>query len=918
MRTSRRALGRSALIAAMVALPVTGLTAIALVYDSTKATTSERITTELGATEAQLRVVSAPSSSLTQMPTSHSYNDPSPSLGELSPLADALPSGTRVLSVSSGSVTATTATGVSVFDVKEGESWDPAFAGKYELTSGRAPHNDREVLVTASLLPRLGISIGDTVELLPPAPDTVTVVGTLDDNTQPDAHEQFFASEGALTGQTADDDPMLPVYYLPDTELDWSEVRDLNAQGITAVSRAVLLDPPPGGEDSQTLGTDIAVISLAAIVGGFAAFEVILLAGAAFTVTARQQQRALATMASVGAPRRLLYRVLTANGIVLGVIGGILGIAFGIAVGTGYMAITADGSATKYFGFHVPWVALLGFAVFAMLIGWIAALAPARAASRFDVVSALRGARRPQQPSTRRPVVGLAMLVVGVALAIVGGILFAVLLVAGRGVSGGHPLLPFAVVTLVVGPILAQLGLVLCSPLLLRGIARLSGGGRLGMRLASRDAARNPGRAVPALASIMTTVFVAVMAMCLISSGQENSRVEHQYWLATGQVSVELGYVEFDRASGEATFGRYDNSAAVVLALRQAVSVDEVRVLSGVSDPDDFTTIDPTSAKRPDVAIPAIPADSFCPYDNPDVAMDYAAAKTDWRCQSAYPYSTSVTSAHIYVGSADDLALALDAKPSAAALTTLATGGAVSLYREYVTDGTVEVQWWPADQASAATYGGQTGSYSKSETLNAVVELPRNAVHFGMFVSPETADRLGLEYAPVSVLASTTVSPTIEQRDALSEALMTLPGAPTGGLNSTIEFGPPQYAKEWSWGLLALAAVIAIAAAAVAIGLARFDGRQDDATLSSLGASGIVRRSFAFWQGMIIAGAGTLLGALTGLVPALALSANPDWPFMPPWLQIGLTVLVLPVLISLGSWLLAARGRVSARRVSIA
>jgi hypothetical protein len=60
------------------------------------------------------------------------------------------------------------------------------------------------------------------------------------------------------------------------------------------------------------------------------------------------------------------------------------------------------------------------------------------------------------------------------------------------------------------------------------------------------------------------------------------------------------------------------------------------------------------------------------------------------------------------------------------------------------------------------------------------------------------------------------------------------------------------------------------------------------------------------------------LGAGMGLVPALALGANADTPFVAPWLQIGLTALALPLAIACGSWLFTRRSRISARRVTIA
>jgi putative ABC transport system permease protein len=191
-------------------------------------------------------------------------------------------------------------------------------------------------------------------------------------------------------------------------------------------------------------------------------------------------------------------------------------------------------------------------------------------------------------------------------------------------------------------------------------------------------------------------------------------------------------------------------------------------------------------------------------------------------------------------------------------------------------------------------------------------------VNYGVFISPATADALSLEYSPGNVVADMRQPPTQDQTDALNAALSSLPGNGQGGLYASIETGPPQYATVLAWALLGLSALISIAASAVAIGLARFDGRQDDATLAALGASPRVRRSFAFWQALIIAGFGAVVGTVIGLVPALALSANPHMPFVPPWLQIGITVIGLPGVIAVGSWLLTRKAKVSARRMSMA
>lgn len=102
------------------------------------------------------------------------------------------------------------------------------------------------------------------------------------------------------------------------------------------------------------------------------------------------------------------------------------------------------------------------------------------------------------------------------------------------------------------------------------------------------------------------------------------------------------------------------------------------------------------------------------------------------------------------------------------------------------------------------------------------------------------------------------------------------------------------------------------------IGLARFDGRADDATLASVGAPNSTRRGFAFWQALVICSLGSVLGGALGILPALAMGLpGGPLPFSPPWMQIILAALVLPVVIAAGSWLLAGRTPKIARRLAV-
>ena len=141
--------------------------------------------------------------------------------------------------------------------------------------------------------------------------------------------------------------------------------------------------------------------------------------------------------------------------------------------------------------------------------------------------------------------------------------------------------------------------------------------------------------------------------------------------------------------------------------------------------------------------------------------------------------------------------------------------------------------------------------------------MPNNPTRFAVFVPTATADTLGIPYFPALVLAQPTDSPTDVQMDAAVQANSALTGSPHGDFVS-IEKGPRPFSALVAWILLGVSALIAIGASAVAIGLARFDGRKDDATLDSLGAGPRTRRSFAFWQSLILVGLGAILGSALG------------------------------------------------------
>ena len=107
---------------------------------------------------------------------------------------------------------------------------------------------------------------------------------------------------------------------------------------------------------------------------------------------------------------------------------------------------------------------------------------------------------------------------------------------------------PVAVVCIVAGPILFQIGVVLAGHWILSLLARA--GAHLGIapRIATRDAAANPSRIVPAFGAIAACVFIASFALTAVSVSNAASASRWSYGspLGTAHVDVFTTYAAAD------------------------------------------------------------------------------------------------------------------------------------------------------------------------------------------------------------------------------------------------------------------------------------------------------------------------------------------------------------------------------------
>lgn len=915
-RQARRSPASSTLIVLLIALPVAGLVTAATLATSTIPTAEQFLEAELGQTKTRIGIVSGPDPSLRQSPVDPEWwsvdRDPDtadPVNEPQEPIEDAtglLPPGTTALRIQAATVFARTAAGVGAMSAIVGPAGDAAFAGRYDVVEGRAPANAREALVTRSALESIGTRVGGELELQNPA-RTFTITGIIDVVDRPDATRTVVlpaAEAGELIGE--------PEWYLPDTALTWEQIQALNRQGVTALSRPVALDPPVTGTDvdAATLVTSEATIGSILIVGSlvaaFVAYQIVLLAGAAFSVSARRQQRALAMAASVGATRRDLRRMVAMQGLVLSGLGAALGVALGLGAAWAAMRLLDDGNRTWFWAYApMPWL-IAAIVALAVAVGTAAALLPARAAAKVDVLSTLRGAR-PQRVKRSRPVWGLVIIVVGlgVSVASVAGIVWTREAVISP--DDIRAILPM--VGVFAGPVLTQAGVIVSGHWLLTVLTRpLS---RLGIapRLAIRDAAANGTRSAAAIGSIGAAVMLAtfIASMLSLSVGSQ----AHDY-----TPSSPLGTLFVDvYGSGEELPGpeRVDRAAGVI----QAQSPTGVGVLRMPLSEYQLSENERADA---DITLP-LPREPFrCQAD------ENGSIDSEDPCRSRLDLLRG-----LYVTTAESLPVLLGSEPSPDALRTFRAGGALVFDEELLTmEGGARIGFWNAQDASED--GGalvwrqgdglgmgkgavwELSDPDRSEALDAVLVDTPDRYRYTTLISEQTAAALGIETGAVSLVGAF--------EEPADERLVERINAAAGidaGVDARAMTGPPTPVLEV---LLVLAAtgILMLGTSTIVLGLARIDGRADDATLAAVGATPRLRRGISFWQGLIIALLGSLTGAAAGLLPVWGLLAQSQYLYAQdiPWWAIAAIAVALPLLVATVNAVTSRRRPVLTRRTAIA
>ncbi|WP_434810842.1 FtsX-like permease family protein [Microbacterium sp. bgisy189] len=919
-RQVMRTKGSSLLVGLLVAIPVAGMVAAAVYWQSHVPTRAQEVGFELGGMASRVEIVGGEDPSRWQAVDStwdygvdYDQNTGQP-LNPERPMPEnpdgVIPAASTVYPVEEyGSVVVETATGIGRVDVTAGDVWAPAFEGRFVDRTGETPTGPDEAMVTPGLLDRLGVGIGAEVVLTDGSP-SFTITGTIRRADMRPSEQMLFlpaAAGDVIQGNT--------IWFVEDWQPTLAELADANVAGFMIYARDFALDPPAGARTTEYRADTQqgwAMLVTGSIVGTFAGYLVVLLAGAAFAVAARRQQRTLAVAGSVGADKPDIFRIVVLQGTVLGVVGGVVGAAVGVGLAAGVIAATDDGAVGGFWGawgFNVPWMLVIGILVFATVVGTIAAIAPARSATNGDVLGALRGSRRPATLNTKRPLAGVGMIVGGLA-ATVGSSLLLVALMQWAPQDYGNPLWIVLQFGIVLGPIVFQIGVLVAGHWIISMIAKVLSRLGLAARIAARDAAANPSRVVPAFAAIAACVFIASFALSAVAITSASS-TRNYYWSAPlGSLSVNMW-----SATG-------DEDAALEVA-REVVATFDADGAVVVSVPKNPVWDEDTGAAV-----------------DPEAPVFSIAWPEGERCAGCLERQ-SLANGQLYIVEPDDVVALLGADVSTDALDAYRSGAALAVgdEAEYLVSaaGTLSITEWTSESSDAyhdalgdmwnASNGGdptdaQLDALPGPDRVHAVdavhVDLGYPVQH-GTLIAPETAEGIGIDPAPSTLIALFDEVQSTADYDRMMAEAESAP-VPDGALHAYPERGP-ESSDPWLWLIAGAAVVLVVGAGAVCLGLARFERRPDDATLTAVGGSTGIRRRINAWQAAIIVGIGAVVGTIAGQIPMWGIAQTSTsiryWQDA-PWLWLAVLAVGLPVLVTVVSWLVPPRKPELTRRTAIA
>jgi putative ABC transport system permease protein len=836
-RDARRYKWRSALIVAMVGLPVLFLTSGITLLATNDISTAESVPMVMGSAQARIHGEGW-GHRVSQSPDNNSVAVASSDTTALAVPGFALDSGWmtgKVQRLTGGKVIETLDSYVRVTQgdrrpsvpVLGIDARDPMARGMAELASGRWAATPFEIVVTeagiAAGLPREGT--------LTAGPDgkhrQLRIVGVATGQTQ--SGKPFAVASPDLVRAVSDPGRTSAAFLVGRADpVTWPDVRAMNDHGLVVQSRDVFQNPPSTASDpqaAQSSGSNLGQLDLVLLLAAVGLFiETTLMAGPAFAVSAARQRRALALAASNGAEARQLRRYVLGQAVLLGVASAAVAVVAGVLLALAAFTWWTDRRPDFVAGpFEVSWPRVAGVFVCSVVASTVAALLPARGTARLDIVSVLAGRSGDRRAHRGLPVAGVIVMVCsGVAT-----ILSAASTSDASGVKGSSMFL------VVLGAVGLVIGCLMVIPALLSLAGRLGAPFVLPLRMAARDTARQRGRSTPAVAAIMAAV-AALTALSIGAASDTRQQADHYKPhgpMGSGAIFINSG----DERSVRAITHRF----APQLTLHPTGIVTGTAAAANDGSKLSWVSMLPPGCTEAQIVL--------VPKEGGEFSSCGAPANGNPRLE---------------VRDLSTLPAALTLSASQRAV--LEGGGILLASPQLVHDGKVSLV---AGSRVRESSGATTEHVITQRTqVPAVMADPKT--WSGALILPDTAKRFGW---PVRITSFDLTSPTGTISPEVERAVADRLG---DGYFMTVERGFHNPYRRILLILFSVAGLLVLIASLIATALSLAESQNDMATLAAVGATRRTRRGIAAAEALVVAACGCLLGVAVGVVPGIAVT----WP----------------------------------------
>ena len=601
---------------------------------------------------------------------------------------------------------------------------------------------------------------------------------------------------------------------LVDDDVDVAAVQASVTESLSGGGGGDLVVRTPA-EQAQTIVRELTgeadmLTALALAFAGVALLVAALVISNTFQVLVAQRTRTLALLRCVGADRAQLRRSVVSEAVVLGLVAAVAGIAFGTAAVQ--VTLTVMGRARPHL--PLPAVAPVTVAsvvvplVIGVLVTVVAALGPARAATRVSPLAALR----PADSRGTGARAGRVRAWAAILLTLGGAVLLAIGVVASRAgeISLG---LGVAVLGGAVSFVGLLVGGVFWLPRLVdvatRALARFGGPSA---RLAAANSTRNPRR----VAATSTALLIGVTLVAMMATGAASAR------------------------------------SAIAQRLDSEFPVDvQAYAMSSVGEPEPL----PAQFAETVLDLPGVDAVSVLTAASITVSSEGAGAILEyWPAVGADASVTDVIRSAGLLAPLEDGVMLV---PRRLAAVGIATGDTLSV--------TETVAPWADDAREsdgAAAAGGE-----RSLTVTAVVtDLPGDTLVLTRQSLAEVAPARGLSnlWVKVSDRRDADVVPAIQSAAATSTGTRIQVIGPVAERASWEAIVDTML--QIVVGLLAVSVVIALVGVANTLSLSVIERRRESATLRAIGLTRGQLRATLAWEGVVVALVGAVAGSVLGTV----------------------------------------------------